>query len=102
MLPVVAGPRETKRQMLLYTVLCVRRLGAVAAGAGGSVYGVGAGVLSLLFTGPASGCGATASGRRTRARHMFHFSLLYLFLIFTLLLASASRQGPWERGDDRR
>src|SRR6267142_359338 len=54
MLPVVAGPRQTKRQMLLYTLL----LWPVTAapwllGVAGSLYGAGAVLLNGVFTGVA-------------------------------------------------
>src|SRR3954471_9211211 len=51
MLPVVAGPRETKRQMLLYTlVLWPVVLAPWFLGFAGPCYAIGAGALSLLFT----------------------------------------------------
>ena len=85
MMPVVAGPRETKRQMLLYTLL----LWPVTAapwllGVVGLPYAVGAGLLSLGFT----GCAIRVLRDETErsARQMFAFSLAYLFLIFALLL----------------
>ena len=85
MLPVVAGASETKRQMLLYTLM----LWPVTAapwllGVAGLLYAVGAGVLSLAFTGTALRVWRDESDRS--ARQMFAFSLLYLFLIFALLL----------------
>jgi len=85
MLPVVAGERETKRQMLLYTLM----LWPVTAapwllGIAGPLYAVGAGALSLAFTGMALRVWRDAEDRS--ARQMFAFSLLYLFLIFALLL----------------
>ena len=52
MLPVVAGPRETKRQMLLYTlVLWPVSVAPLLLGVAGVAYGVGALALSALFTG---------------------------------------------------
>src|SRR5438045_4567531 len=52
MLPVVAGPRETKKQMLLYTVaLWPVSLAPSLLGLAGPVYAVSVGVLSLAFTG---------------------------------------------------
>ena len=85
MLPVVAGERETKRQMLLYTLM----LWPVTAapwllGIAGPLYAVGAGALSLAFTGAALRVWRDPEDRS--ARQMFAFSLLYLFLIFALLL----------------
>src|SRR5579863_5353621 len=52
MLPVVAGARETKRQMLLYTLmLWPATLAPWLLGLAGPLYGVCAGGLSLMFTG---------------------------------------------------
>jgi len=89
MLPVVAGARETKRQMLLYTVmLWPATFAPWLLGFAGPLYGACAGVLSLIFT----ACAVRVwhdtddAGERS-ARQMFHFSLLYLFLIFAVLLA---------------
>ena len=85
MLPVVAGPRETKRQMLLYTLMLWPATAAPwLLGIVGPLYGIGAGGLSLLFTGTAIRVWRDPSDRS--ARQMFAFSLLYLFLVFTLLL----------------
>jgi protoheme IX farnesyltransferase len=58
-----------------------------ALGVAGPLYGISAGVLSLLFTGTAIRVWYDNNdGSERSARHMFHFSLLYLFLIFTVLL----------------
>ena len=85
MLPVVAGARETKRQMLLYTlVLWPAASAPCLIGAAGMFYGLGALLLSGLFTGSAILVWRDTTDRS--ARRMFAFSLLYLFLIFTLLL----------------
>jgi protoheme IX farnesyltransferase len=86
MLPVVAGPRETKKQMLLYTfVLWPVTLAPWLLGLAGPVYAGGVVALSLAFTGAAIRVWRDETDRSTR--QMFAFSLLYLFLIFTLLLA---------------
>jgi heme o synthase len=85
MLPVVAGPRETKRQMLLYTlVLWPAALMPWLLGLAGPLYGAGAVLLSALFTGSAILVCCDTTDRS--AHRMFAFSLLYLFLIFSLLL----------------
>ena len=85
MLPVVAGARETKRQMLLYTLmLWPATLMPWLLGLAGPFYAVCAGVLSLIFTGTAIRVWRDDTERS--ARQMFHFSLFYLFLIFTVLL----------------
>jgi heme o synthase len=85
MLPVVAGPRETKRQMLFYTlVLWPVSLTPWATGLAGGLYGAGALLSSMVFTGFAILVWRDDSDRS--ARRMFTFSLLYLFLTFSLLL----------------
>jgi protoheme IX farnesyltransferase len=93
MLPVVAGARETKRQMLLYTlVLWPVTAAPWLLGMSGLLYAVGAGGLSLLFTASAIRVWRDESERS--ARQMFAFSLAYLFLIFVLLLADRAI-GAW-------
>ena len=85
MLPVVAGPVETKRQMLLYTlVLWPVALAPWLLGITGALYAAGAVLLSAAFTGSAILVYRDTTDRS--ARRMFAFSLLYLLLIFSLLL----------------
>jgi len=85
MLPVVAGLRETKRQMLLYTLmLWPVSLAPWLLGLAGPVYAGSVVALSLAFTGAAIRVWRDETDRS--ARQMFAFSLLYLFLIFSLLL----------------
>jgi protoheme IX farnesyltransferase len=85
MLPVVAGPLETKRQMLLYTlVLWPVALTPSLLGVAGAFYGACSLILSAAFTGSAVLVWRDPTERS--ARRMFAFSLLYLFLIFSLLL----------------
>jgi protoheme IX farnesyltransferase len=92
MLPVVAGPRETKRQMLLYTlVLCPVSLTPWLLGVAGILYAALALLLSIAFTGSAIRVRRDESDRS--ARQMFAFSLLYLFLIFCLLLVDRVGEG---------
>ncbi len=89
MLPVVAGRRNTKAQMLVYTaVLLPFSVSPYLFGATGLVYGAGAALLGLLFIISAVGVWREPddAGDR-RARQMFGFSILYLFLLFALLLA---------------
>jgi heme o synthase len=92
MLPVVAGPRETKRQMLLYTlVLWPVSLAPWLLGFVGLLYGALALLLSVAFTGSAIQVWRDESDRS--ARRMFAFSLLYLFLVFSLLLVDRVGKG---------
>jgi heme o synthase len=86
MLPVVSGPRETTRQMLLYTLmLWPVGLTPWLLGVAGALYGALALLLSVVFTASAIRVWFDKSDRS--ARRMFAFSVLYLFLIFSLLLA---------------
>ncbi len=85
MLPVVVGPDETKRQMLLYTLaLWPVAMAPSLLGLAGMWYGAGALILSAIFTGLAILVRRDDTERS--AHRMFAFSLLYLFLIFSFLL----------------
>jgi protoheme IX farnesyltransferase len=85
MLPVVAGKRETKKQMLLYTlVLWPVAVAPALLGMTGVVYGGVALVLSLLFT--VAAIRVWCDDGETAARRMFGFSLLYLFLLFAFMV----------------
>jgi protoheme IX farnesyltransferase len=91
MLPVVCGERETRRQILLYTLL-LAPLGVApwALGYAGIAYGVvalaaGAAMIVLALQVLRE---TTASGNRA-ARKLFGFSILYLFLLFAALLVDA-------------
>ena len=93
MLPVVAGPRETKRQMLLYTlILWPATLAPWLLGMAGGLYGMLAVLLNAIFTGLA--LYVFRDDGDHGARRMFAFSLLYLFLIFSLLLVDRGG-GAW-------
>jgi len=87
MLPVVAGEAETRRQILLYTLL-LAPLGVAPwlLGYAGPLYGVvavatGAALIALALRVRAERQGYAAS------KQMFAFSILYLFLLFAMLLA---------------
>jgi protoheme IX farnesyltransferase len=86
MLPVVAGARATKRQMVIYTVLLFPlALAPWALGVTGALYGVAAALLGALFILAAVRVWQDTGDRA--ARRMFAFSILYLFLLFSLLIA---------------
>jgi heme o synthase len=98
MLPVVAGRRATKRQMLLYTLsLWPASVMPWVLGIAGAVYGLGALALSILFT--ASAIRVCRDDGERSARLMFGFSLLYLLLVFSLLLVdhvgAGTAHGGW-------
>jgi protoheme IX farnesyltransferase len=87
MMPVVAGPRETKKQMLLYTlVLWPIALAPAFLGLAGTVYLAVATVLSLLFTLAAIRVWQEQQGDAA-AKRMFGFSILYLFALFAVMIA---------------
>jgi protoheme IX farnesyltransferase len=86
MLPVVAGARETKKQMLLYTVaLWPVAVAPTLLHAASWFYGVPALALSAIFT--LCSIRVMRDPGEAAAKQMFHFSLLYLFLLFALLVA---------------
>ncbi|MEK9725470.1 MAG: UbiA family prenyltransferase, partial [Rhodospirillaceae bacterium] len=87
MMPVVAGEHETKRLILVYTVLLIAAtLAPVAIGMSGALYTVIALGLGVAFW---RRCWIVwrdpDAGERT-AKPLFLFSILYLFLIFVGLL----------------
>jgi len=90
MLPVVAGERETKHQMLIYTAILIpATLLPVMTGMSGAVYGVAALALGAGLARHSWRVWKDDSdmdGGKT-ARPMFFFTILYLFLIFVALLA---------------
>jgi protoheme IX farnesyltransferase len=88
MLPVVAGLRETRLQILIYSVLLVPiTLLPWFMGMVGAVYGVAASALGAVFLTGAVRVFRDRGEEQKPARQMFGFSILYLFLLFALLLA---------------
>jgi len=86
MLPVVSGERETKRQMLIYTVLMIAStLAPAALGVSGLFYLTTAIVLGWIFW--------VKMWRLWKiegtepAKPLFLYSILYLFLIFLAMIA---------------
>ena len=88
MMPVVAGVEETKRQMLLYTLLLVPvTLTPVLIGMSGVLYGIAATVLGVEFGRRVWRVWRVSeSDQEHAAKRLFLFSILYLFLIFAALL----------------
>ena len=84
MLPVERGDAETAKQIVRYTVLLVTvTLAPVAIGTFGVLYGIAAAVLGAAFLWLAVQLRRTLE-RRT-AVQLFHFSLLYLALLFVAM-----------------
>jgi len=88
MLPVVAGARETKKQILLYTAVMIPvSLAPWALGVVGWAYGVialGLGAVFLYLTVAIWFDETDRSARRT-----FLFSIIYLFALFAAMMADA-------------
>ncbi len=86
MLPVVAGKRETKKQILIYTALLIPvTLAPYFLKTSGALYGACALLLGLVFLGLA--LRVWFDDRDQSAKQLFGFSILYLFLIFVALIA---------------
>lgn len=116
MLPVVKGPRETRRQIFLYTlVLAPVGVAPVFIGLGGAAYAVTAvlgGALMVVLAwrvlrsrageAPSDAAPATAddpdlytvTGGDRAARNLFAASILYLFALFAVLLAEHAVGAP--------
>ncbi len=86
MLPVIVGERETRRQILLYTVVLVLvTILPVLVGSFGAIYAVGAGLLDAAFLAVAVLAVRDPSARA--ARRVFYYSMLYLALLFAVMAA---------------
>jgi heme o synthase len=90
MLPVVAGPDETRKQILIYSFLLVPlAVTPVLTGVGGRAYLAASVILGLVFLSLAWRVYKVREGREadTEAKRLFGFSILYLFLLFAVILA---------------
>ena len=89
MLPVVSGRRETRRQILIYTLLLVPvSLLPTLLDVAGWTYGVTAVLFGAAFVAAAAAVWFDKSDRS--ARRMFRFSILYLFALFASLIVDAA------------
>jgi len=90
MLPVVAGRQETRRQIVLYTLLLVPLTFLPALlGTAGWLYTIGVAGLGVLFIWRAVDVyrhREGAAGDRA-CKKLFGFSIVYLFLVFALIIA---------------
>ena len=86
MLPVVAGAEETRRQILIYSVV-LAPIGASPwlFGYAGLAYGIVAIVSGAAMIALSWQLWRTPSDQT--ARRLFGFSILYLFVLFAVLLA---------------
>ncbi|HWH14496.1 MAG TPA: heme o synthase [Miltoncostaeaceae bacterium] len=89
MLPVVHGEETTRRQILLWTLVMVGvSLLPAAAGLAGAVYAASALVLGGVFA--LLALRLLREGTRRMARLTFHWSLLYLALLFVAMAVDAA------------
>jgi protoheme IX farnesyltransferase len=90
MLPVVAGPTATRRQIALYSLpMAAAAVAPWPLGMAGPVYGVAASVLSLAFLLLALRVlanRATEPADMQPEKRLFAYSILYLFAIFGALV----------------
>jgi len=91
MLPVVAGARATRIQILLYTLpMAVAAIAPWPLGLAGALYGLAAAALSLFFLVLALRVlanEATEPASMKPEKQLFAYSILYLFAIFGALVA---------------
>jgi protoheme IX farnesyltransferase len=89
MLPVTHGPDETRRQILIYSIILVP-LGMVPSvmGFGGSLYTLAAAIFGAFFFVFAYECYRQREGAEAdrAAKNLFAFSILYLLVLFAVLL----------------
>lgn len=91
MLPVVTGIGSTRRQIFLYSLpMAAAAVAPWPLGLTGSIYGVSAAILSALFLLLAVRVlanGATDPKQMEPEKHLFGYSVFYLFALFTALVA---------------
>jgi protoheme IX farnesyltransferase len=94
MLPVVAGGRETRRQILLYTLI-LAPLGVAPwlLGYAGLSYGIVALASGALMIALALRVGAEEERAYAASKRLFAFSILYLFVLFAMLLVDYASGG---------
>ncbi len=91
MLPVVAGEKATRKQILIYAVLLLP-LSILPwwIGGAGAIYGVSAAVLSLVFLGFSIRVGLRerigADDTMKPEKQLFAYSVIYLFALFGVLV----------------
>jgi protoheme IX farnesyltransferase len=91
MLPVVAGPQTTRRQVVLYTLpMAAAAVAPWPFGLTGAIYGLTAALLTAWFLLLAVRVGMSRESDPAQMkpeRALFKFSILYLFILFGALVA---------------
>src|SRR5262245_10693857 len=96
MLPVVAGTAETKRQILIYSILLFPiSLLPWALGFAGAIYGATAVLCGAAFIARALRLVGSNESDRRHAHRLFAFSILYLSLLFAALCAGNGGGRCW-------
>jgi heme o synthase len=96
MLPVVAGQAATRRQIVIYSVvLAPLALAPAALGFAGWLYAVIAGLMGSAMIALAVQVWRETGERA--ARRLFGFSILYLFVLFSALIAEQALVPPFAR-----
>ncbi len=89
MLPNIHGRAETRKQILIYTILTLPTVALpVLTGTAGLLYAVGAGFLTLVFLKDAVDVYRAPEGAASdkACKHLFGFSIYWLFAVFGLIL----------------
>jgi len=91
MLPVVSGQKETRRQILLYTLpMVAAAIAPWPMGLVGAIYGVATSILTAIFLALAITVSRSQEKEQARMkveRRLFAFSVFYLFAVFGALVA---------------
>jgi protoheme IX farnesyltransferase len=91
MLPVVAGVQNTRRQIFLYSLpMAAAAVAPWPLGLAGPIYGACAAVLSFVFLVLAArvfASRATEPRQMESEKHLFGYSVFYLFALFAVLVA---------------
>jgi len=97
MLPVVAGVQSTRRQIFVYSLpMAAAAVAPWWLGLTGPVYGASAAILNIVFlvlAGRVAANRATDPKSMDAEKHLFAYSVFYLFALFTVLVAD--RFLPW-------
>ena len=89
MLPVVAGKAETRRQVVIYSVILAPvSMLPWALGFAGTLSGLAAAIGAAIFVGLALQVARSSDTDRRAAHRLFAFSIVYLFALFAALLGA--------------
>src|SRR4051794_29153856 len=97
MLPVVAGVQNTRRHIFIYSLLLApTAISPWPLGLAGPIYGASSAILSFVFLVLAGRVLTNRAAEPTQMepeKHLFGYSVFYLFALFTVLVAD--RFLPW-------